>query len=395
MNRRNFLLGSSAFAGCIIGLDSKAGAPCPPAQLGVQGGTSASTACPSDTVVAGGTDLGALASSMTAGSWAQLRASGLGVLGTIGSEGGVGGNLIAYSNQAVWDPIANAIRYCGNDHHGGLAGFTVMEVQYLAATNLWSIVVDQIPGINFSHGYGHIAIRPDNGELYVRQYALGSGAEGVWRKSRGGSWSQNLTGPSVYRQVGIGTSWWSGALTGSGSSGAYIVWEQGLGHLLIYDPAANSWQDIQVPVPAGDGLYHGVCDYSPAKNCAVFGGGNSTPRNLWRLNSNRTVTALPNAPINVGIQHGNLMHDPVSGNFLIWGGGSREFWELNPSTAAYTKLSGSRQPPAAGQNGVSDPAGGTGGPDALISCALPEHGVIAYMSASGASYANMLLYKHA
>ena len=49
---------------------------------------------------------------------------------------------------------------------------------------------------------------------------------------------------------------------GAGSAGAYIIWEQGLGDLMIYDPALNTWQDIKVNVPAGDGLYHGVCDYS-------------------------------------------------------------------------------------------------------------------------------------
>src|SRR4030095_11260856 len=93
------------------------------------------------------------------------------VLGTVGSQGGVGGNMIPYSNQALWDPISKAIRYCGNDHHGGAACFTVMEVQYLVSNNAWSIVTNQIPGITPSHRYGHIAIRPDNGEVYVREYA--------------------------------------------------------------------------------------------------------------------------------------------------------------------------------------------------------------------------------
>jgi hypothetical protein len=102
--------------------------------------------------------------------------------------------------------------------------------------------------------------------------------------------------------------------------------------------------------------------------------------------------------VSIGVQAANLQVDPVTGNFLIWGGGgnARRLYELNPTgTGTYTLLSGSRQPPAAGAHGVSDPSGGAGGPDALVSCALPAHGVIAYMSASGASYANMFLYKHA
>ena len=393
MKRRDFVLAASGLAGSVLAPRGIAATvqPCPPAQISVSGGTSASSvACP-----IGSSALDTLAASMSPGTWAQLSASALNVLGTLGSNGGVGGNMIPYSNQAVWDPITKAIRYCGNDHHGGTPGYTVMEVQYLAASNTWSIVTNQIPGITPSHGYGHIAIRPDTGELYVRQYAGGSGPETIFRKPLGGSWAGNLTSPTIYRQVAIGTGWWTGALSGSQAMGAYLMWCQGFGVIQIYDPGLDRWQQIDHPDPGGDGLYHGVLDYSPVKNVAVFGGGNAWPRKLWRLNSDRTVTALPDAPIDVGVQRANLNHDPVTGNFLIWGGGTRQLWELNPTTGVYTKLSGSRQPPAAGPSGVSDPAGGAGGPDALISCALPEQGVVAYMSASGASYANMFLYKHA
>lgn len=394
MKRRQFLVASSSIAGFMFAPKSGATVPCPPPLVTAGSSSVASATCPTFSNP-GTSGLSSVAASMAPGTWAQLNASTLDVLGVVGSQGGVGGNMIPYSNQAVWDPVSKAIRYCGNDHHGGTSGYTLMEVQYLASSNAWSIVTNQIPGITPSHGYGHIAIRPDTGELYVRQYAGGSGPETIFRKPVGGSWAGNLSSPSVYRQVGCGSGWWTGSLSGSQSMGAYLLWSQGLGVLQIYDPGLNKWQQIDHADPGGDGLYHGVLDYSRPRNVAVFGGGNAWPRKLWRLNSDRTVTALPDAPINVGVQRANLINDPVTGNFLIWGGGGREFWELNPASGAYTRLSGSRQPPGAGLNGVSDPATGAGGPDALISCALPEHGVVAYMSASGRSYANMFLYKHA
>lgn len=345
--------------------------------------------------------LSTLASSMSAGTWAELTTNGVSTLGTTGSQGGVGGNMIPYSNQAVWNPVTKCISYCGNDHHGGVPPWTMMEVQYDEASNTWSAVPglgggNQIVGMTPSHGYGHNAMRPDTGEFYLRQYGGdGSGHEIIWRKRIGGSWAAELTSPSVYVQVAIGTCWWTGSLSGSQSMGAYIVWQPGFGNILIYDPGLNSWQKL-ADLYGTDGLYHGVCMYSAVYNCCVFGGGNATPRNLWRLNSDRTITALTNAPIDVGIQRSNFNVDPVSGKFLIFGGGSSAFYELIPTgSGTYNALSGTRLPPAAGLHGVSDPSTGAGSPDALISCALPDHGVVAYMSASSASYANMFLYKHA
>src|SRR6185369_7506988 len=301
-----------------------------------------------DIAVPSSSPLSAIASAMAPGTWTEITSIGVDVLGLTGSQGGVGGNMIPYGNQAVWDPVGKAIRFCGNDHHGGASGWTMMEVQYLESTNTWSAVPalgisNQIPGITASHGYGHLAIRPDTGEMYLRQYGGdGAGHEKIYRKSQGGSWGSTILSPSVYCQVAIGTCWWTGALQGSGSMGAYIVWESGLGDLLIYDPGTNAWQDISLGF-SSDGLYHSVCAYSPVYNCVVFGGGNATPRKLWRLNSNRTITALSDPPLGVGIQGGNLNVDPVTGKFLIWGGGSnaRLFYELVPTgTGTYTQLTG-------------------------------------------------------
>jgi len=47
MKRRHFILTAAGAAGGMVSWLSRAGTPCPPAQVSVQGGTSAATACPS------------------------------------------------------------------------------------------------------------------------------------------------------------------------------------------------------------------------------------------------------------------------------------------------------------------------------------------------------------
>src|SRR5512138_2326785 len=116
MQRRRFLLASSTLASGVFAPYVRAAVPCPPPLVIAGNNNVASPTCPVTT--GSGSGLNSLAASMAAGTWAQLNASSLNVLGSVGSQGGVGGNMIPYSNQAVWDPITKAIRYCGNDHHG-------------------------------------------------------------------------------------------------------------------------------------------------------------------------------------------------------------------------------------------------------------------------------------
>lgn len=360
------------------------------------GGLSASVS-----VASGGSSaLAVAAAGLAAGHWVEFVPNGITTLSSAGSAypgggGGVGGNAIPYSNKACWDATNKAIRYCGCDHHGGNPAYGLFEMQYLDSNNTWSIVgmVGTAGNIQF-HGYDHVAMRPDTATLYNHLPGGGSATTKEWTRTEpGGSWTL-VTGPSVYQQTSAGADWWTGTLSGSQSMGALVVWLLGLGDLMIYDPGLNSWQDVNVTV-SGDNLYHGILVYSPIYNCAIFGGGNSTPRGLWRLNSDRTVTQLANAPIDVGIQRSNVVCDPVSGKFLFWGAGG-SFYEMVPTgSGTFTALTGTRIPPSAGLHGVSDPSTGGGAPDALISCPIPDYGVIAYMSASGASYANMFLYKHA
>ena len=345
--------------------------------------------------------LGMLAASMAAGTWAELTTTGINNALLSGTNaGGVGGNNIPYTNQMVWNPITREIKLTCSDHGAAY----MPELTYSEGGNTWSVAAAGGAWPFGTHAYGHMQCRPDTGDLYSRYNGGGVQAEPAYRKLAGGAWSTFTASQQTYTQIGVGSAWWPGsstgrtALSGMGAAGCYIIFEISLGSAMAFDPIANTWTALSVPqtMPTTD-PYHTVAAYSAQYNCVVYGGGNGN-RRLWRLNPDRSVTELASCPVSIGVQGANLQVDPVTGKFLIWGGGgnARKFYQLDPSgTGTYTLLSGSRQPPAAGQHGVSDPSGGNGGPDALVSCSLPAHGVIAYMSASGASYANMFLYKHA
>lgn len=353
-------------------------------------------------VLAGGgtSALAVAASALAVGSWVQLTTTGISALLSSGNGGGIGGNNIPYTNQMVWNPVTNQIKLACSDH-----GASYMpESTYDEATNTWSSANAGGSWPFGTHAYGHMACRPDTGDLYSRYNGGGVTTEPCHRKlASGGGWTTfTTTGSTTYTQIGVGACWWPGSnsgvtsLSGTGAGGCYLIAEIALGSLMIYDPVANDWEALSTTATSPVDPYHTLAVYSQPYNCVVYGGGNGNQR-VWRLDQNRTITELTSCPVSIGIQGSNLQCDPTSGKYVLWGGGSnaRQLYELDPSgSGTWTNMTGTRAPPSAGVNGVSDPSGGSGGPDALVSCPLPEHGVIAYMSASGASYANMFLYKH-
>jgi hypothetical protein len=233
-------------------------------------------------------------------------------------------------------------------------------------------------------------VNPYSGTFYVRQYAFG----GPWVIKQypvGGPWSTATTYDQGIQQVTVGTDWWTGPMNGAGSQGAYVVYNAGEtgGQLAMWDPLTNNWfADLRGF--GGENTYNTFLSYSEVHNVAVFGGGNAHSRAVWRLNSDATVTTLPNAPVGVGIRKANVVSDPVSGNFLVLG--SDRFYEFDPrGSGSWTQLSGSSVPPS----GVGDPSDpdGDGSYDGMISAPIPDYGVVMYVSCRPAN-CKVHLYKH-
>jgi hypothetical protein len=339
------------------------------------------------------TVLGVLAGSMSPGSWARLTLANdqNAILGV----GSVSGSTIHYSNSMPWNPAVRCIEIIGADHNYGRA----RHMRYDEATNAFFLASDNATAETLVHGYDHTTVNPTTGDVYHRDYYTSH----IERMARGiGSFSvQTSFNDHGFNQVAIGTCWWSGNLVGAGNQGALLVFNSGNslgkatdGQLTAFDPLSNKWvlDIVTGATPFAGGAYHVVAEYSAVKNVAVYGGGNLAPTKLFRLSADGSITAMPTVPTGkaVGIQAGNFVADPVTGNFLLLSAG--ELWELNPGGGgSWTQQTGGRTPPGA----VGIPGPGSVKIDGVISCAIPQYGVIAYVTQTSSTGGSFFLYKHA
>ncbi|MGE0764556.1 MAG: hypothetical protein AB7N80_14870 [Bdellovibrionales bacterium] len=345
--------------------------------------------------VPGNSALAKLAASMPAGSWAKLDVSNQNAILGVGS---VSGSMLHYCNSAPWNAKNKSIEILGQDHNYPF----MRHVRYDEVTNQFVLVADNA-GIGSGHGYDHSSLNPTNGDLYTRLYSGFSGKISVRKKAFGTANYVDIPSVPATDQVAIGTCWWSGSFVGGGAQGSFMVFNSGNsvngakdGHIAAYNPLTNTWffsQEGCAPNYGSGATYHSVIEYSSIKNVAVYGGGNVASNRLWRLSSDASIIAMPNVPTGkaVGIQSGNLVNDPVTGNFLLLSG--RELWELNPDGAGkWTQQTGSRVPPAdaafPGPGALSDL-------DGVVSCAIPEYGVVVYIKQKLQTGGNVYLYKHA
>ncbi len=259
----------------------------------------------------------------------------------------------------------------------------------MEATNQFVLVSNNATAEGLNHGYDHTTVNPYTGDIYHRDYDSTT----IERKVYGGSSFAALSSSwnsRGFTQADIASCWWSGPFSGgsgAGTQGCLLIcnpyYNSGgsLGQISAYNPLSGSWFFESLGVTPGidtsGGPRGNVIEYSDTKNVAVYGGGVGAETRLWRLDPTGACFAMPNVPSGkqLGIQGGNLVCDPKTGNFLLLSAG--QLWELNPTgSGAWAQQTGSRVPPA----GVGVP--GPTNPQAVISCALPEHGVVAYIRSS-------------
>jgi len=297
-----------------------------------------------------------------------------------------------------WNPMAGGIEIVAADHHDVSLPW-MRHMRYVVATNEF-VNVQAAPVVSgIGHGYDHNSVNPTTGDLYHRQYSGYTGSISVFRKSLGGSSFAKIPTLNAGDQVAIGTCWWTGSFAGGGTQGSLAVFSTGNcsggasdGQIAMFNPLTNAWffnKTAMAPFYGGGPTYHAVMEYSAVKNVAVYGGGNAARNKIWRLNSDgsfHTLTAVPSGR-GLGINGGGLLvEEPVTGNFLLLSAG--ELWELNPSGAGtWAQLTGTRTPPG----GVGNPTSGTG----MFCSALPQHGVVAYITQDSRSGGTFFLYKHA
>ncbi len=380
MKRRTFLTAVPGF----FATAALAQVPNPPVGLMIAGGEPPPP--PPPPPIGGDSSLADLSESLSPGDWGQLN-SVTGQDAVIGSQSGSSGSAITFANSQPWNPLNQSIEIMGADHLGGASAW-MEHARYSSSTNSFSVIhpTGFLSGIG--HVYDHLAVNPHNGDVYFVPYTGFTGTIPLFRKPfSGGSYSQVFSFTPISDQATHGSAWWSGSFSGAGAHGCFVLYDNGSGsgQLRCYDPLSASQiysNDNAAPGSAGDD-YHTVVEYSAVHNVAVYGGGKSNANRLWRLSSDGSVTSMPDAPMSIGMQNANLVNDPASGNFILMGSG--QLWELNPTgTGRWTRMGSI-------PSGVGDPAA----PDGMISCAISDFGVIAYITQDSSSGGTFFLYKHA
>lgn len=331
-----------------------------------------------------GSALASLAASMQPGTWAELVTSNISpVLG----QGDASGNIISYAMSSAWDPVGKRIYLQGQDHANTTG---LIFARYDETANAWADA-GPIPNTQ-THAYDHMTIDPVTRTLYLYKY-LQPRTVASYPIGTSGPWADLNDFPQGgYLNISLGLEWFPGV--------GLVVYNCGdpTGELFIRSPA-GTWTHIQgFGNIATDGGVHCFAEYSAVHNVVLFGGPSKNNRKIWRLNSDLTVTAMPDAPHGVGIQQMNVVAEPVSGDFLAWG--YHEFWEFNPTGAgAWHQLANLPPGSAPGGAGVGDP---TDAPattldppqPSVVSTSISSYGVVAYTTCR-ARACNVYLYKHA
>lgn len=347
---------------------------------------------------AGTSQLSKLAATMAPGTWAQLSVSNQNsVLGV----GTVSGTMIHYCNTMPWNSKRKCIEIQAMDHAFGKQPY----VRYDEASNSF-IVVSADSGLTSQtqHGYDHVDVNPYTGDVYQRACRIGTGNLYAFKFAfgAGGAHTETPKIATSYDQIAIGACWWSGSFVGAGAQGCLMFFNSGAalgnandGQIVGYNPLTNTWffnkSGMSPGYLSGGSTYHSIMEYSAVKNVAIYGGGNDASKKLWRLNADGSYTVMPDVPAGkaVGMQAGNIVCDPVTGNFILLSAG--QLWELNPDGAGkWTQMTGTRVPPAA--VGIPGPSPTI---DGIISTGISDYGVIAYIKQTSQSGGTFHLYKHA
>lgn len=354
------------------------------------------------------TALKTLADSMIAGQWVELTGVDTAVLHGNGSNTG---EDLTFSHSGQWDSLGLRGYFIGCGHYGGADPRPPFLFRFNPILMKWEKLLDLgLLGVGAGHNYDHTSFDPWRRRLYHRsydssriygydtaigfwlgllttsQYDLGNVAEGT-------TWFDGLYGSGVSSSLTQGALLvYSGEFFASSSGTQVHLWEPNKG------TGSTAWSEINGVQPqqtctSNCGNYHTWAEYSKPYNVAFVGGGNIQPRKIAVINANRTVTAVPDAPIDVRIQGANAVVDPRSGKLLVYGQG--QFWELGlNSTGTAWVWAQLPNPPATitADSGLGNPSS----PDlrSIFSMPIDTHGVIMYVRCQQDNPCRTYLYKN-
>jgi hypothetical protein len=251
---------------------------------------------------------------------------------TVSRSGGIYTGVTVTGVGYHYNPVASEVLTIKGSHLGGLDGTNDLTINVLTIA----------PNIFPTHGYQFTTVDPKSGTAYLKNIGQlnGSGTLKLYQYPVGGPWTLKSSINPIYEGQN-GTTFWEGPIAGGSSGGGTLMVNNcsnaADGEVLLFNPNASSWfGDITGFAPGQPTTYQCLAAYSHAKNVGIFGGGNDTPRKVWRLNPDKSVTALADSPVDIGIQAYNMVEDPMTGNILLLGS---KWTDLATSGAGATTVS--------------------------------------------------------
>jgi hypothetical protein len=231
------------------------------------------------------------------------------------------GTIFAYAEEMKWDAQRREMQFVGSYHYQ-----RNVHLVYSENTNSWARrnLDINIFGPNGGHCYDHLALIPGLRMLYMRPF----GADG-----------NRMRTYNLDTQIWGTTSSFSEPI----QDAVGIEYFPELGRIVyadeyairLYNPADNTWSKV-MSTPPGFGPYHNFVEYSPVHKIVIMGGGNGS-RAIYKMDPSGNINRLADAPIEMAVGHSIQTHDPVSGNFLIFGEDASA-WDFNPISGAWTRL---------------------------------------------------------
>jgi hypothetical protein len=272
-----------------------------------------------------------LASTMSAGEWAELSTNN--IVPTL-TANGASGIVFGYTEDIKWDPVSQQLFFSGGDH-ADASHF----ISYTESNNTWQRL-DNAPylyggGGSAQHGYDHSAIVPDSGWFFHRPF----GSRNWYRYHiPSETWKQmppTTSSVMEYNCCCVGIEYFPEL-----NSIIYASLESGtMGSLIRFSFDTNQWMRVGPGKNLAMGGLHHFAEYNPKHKLAIFGGGNGSS-DIYKVESNGQITKMGNAPVTIGVQSSIQTVDPVSGDYLVFTR-NNQFYVYDVINDTWTQQSGS------------------------------------------------------
>ncbi len=256
----------------------------------------------------GRTALSKLAAGMKPGTWAELKTEMPERL-WVSPPPSRGLHIAGWTDDAHWDSRTGQWLYMGLRQ-------TRQFIAYSEEKNAWRVVPldrasdNPVFQTRFGHVYGTNAFDPARSRFYH-----------LYRDF------EELKGGISYFDA-LTEKWTKLPPKPAGSGGMCIEYFSATDSLIVlakqvwaFDLAKREWIALgESPV---DG-YHSMFRHNPFRNEVLMAGGNNSPTTVARLRKDGTIQRLKDCPVKLSVGSDKVTIDPVSGRYLIMGGGKDE-----------------------------------------------------------------------